>query len=53
MFSFYYLVNIERSQLPGDDYEHILVAFDDDNGIGIESESITVMSVPNPMVAKG
>lgn len=41
MFSFYHLVNINREQLPGDDYDSILVAFDDDNGIGIESESIT------------
>ena len=41
MFSFYHLVNIERNQLPGDDYDSILVAFDDDNGIAIESESIT------------
>lgn len=41
MFSFYHLVNIERGQLPGDDYDSILVAFDDDKGIGIESESIT------------
>ncbi len=40
MFSFYHLVNIERNQLPGDDYDSILVAFDDENGIGIETESI-------------
>jgi hypothetical protein len=40
MFSFYHLVNIERSQLPGDDYKSILVAFDDENGIGIQSKSI-------------
>jgi hypothetical protein len=41
MFSFYYLVNIERNQLPGNDYNSILVAFDDDKGISIDSESIT------------
>lgn len=41
MFSFYHLVNIDRSQLPGNDYENILVAFDDENGIGINSKSIT------------
>jgi hypothetical protein len=40
MFSFYHLVNIERSQLPGNDYDSILVAFDDENGIGIHSKSI-------------
>jgi hypothetical protein len=40
MFSFYHLVNIERFQLPGDDYRNILVAFDDENGIGINSKSI-------------
>jgi len=41
MFSFYHLVNINRDQLPGDDYDSILVAFDDERGLGIESESIT------------
>jgi len=41
MFSFYHLVNVEREQLPGDDYDSILVAFDDDKGMSIESESIT------------
>jgi len=40
MFSFYHLVNIDRGQLSGDDYESILVAFDDENGIGIMSKSI-------------
>lgn len=41
MFSFYYLVNLERDQLPGDDYDSILVAFDDENGIGINNKSIS------------
>jgi len=41
MFSFYHLVNVERNQLPGNDYDSILIAFDDDKGIGIETESIT------------
>ena len=40
MFSFYHLVNLERSQLPGDDYDNILIAFDDENGVGIYSKSI-------------
>lgn len=40
MYSFYHLVNIERRDLPADDYSSILVAFDDENGIGINSKSI-------------
>lgn len=40
MKSFYYLVNITREQLPADDYSSILVAFDDENGIGINSKYI-------------
>jgi hypothetical protein len=39
-FSFYYLVNVERSQLPAEDYSSVLVAFDDENGIGINTRSI-------------
>lgn len=41
MFSFYHLVNIDRGQLPADDYDSILVAFDDENGIGMNSNFIT------------
>jgi hypothetical protein len=41
MFSFYHLVNIDRNQLPADDYSSILVAFDDENGIGIQSKQIS------------
>jgi hypothetical protein len=40
MTSFYYLVNIERHDLPEDDYQSILVAFDDENGESIFSKSI-------------
>jgi hypothetical protein len=40
MFSFYHLVTIERFQLPEKDYSSILVAFDDENGIGINSNFI-------------
>jgi hypothetical protein len=40
MFSFYHLVTVTRDMLPADDYSSILVAFDDENGIGIFSKSI-------------
>jgi hypothetical protein len=38
--SFYHLVNINRSELPADDYNSILIAFDDENGIAINTKSI-------------
>jgi hypothetical protein len=38
--SFYYLVNVERKQLPNDDYDFILIAFDDENGKSINSKYI-------------
>jgi hypothetical protein len=34
------LVNIDRSQLPANDYKSILVAFDDENGISVDSKYI-------------
>lgn len=40
MFSFYHLVNITRDMLPKNDYDNILIAFDNDKGIGIHSKSI-------------
>lgn len=40
MFSFYHLVNVDRNQLPADDYTNILIAFDDENGIGINQTNI-------------
>ena len=40
MFSFYHLVNVTREQLSGNDYNNILIAFDDENGIGIHTKSI-------------
>jgi len=40
MFSFYHLVTVTRDMLPADDYSSILIAFDDENGIGINSKSI-------------
>lgn len=38
--SFYYLVTINREVLPSDDYQFILVAFDDQEGAPIDSEYI-------------
>jgi len=38
--SHYYLVNIERQYFPHNDYQHILVAFDDANGNGIHTKYI-------------
>ena len=49
MTSFYYLVNIDRSDLPGDDYQSILVAFDDEEGKGIHSKSVTGIELNNFM----
>ena len=40
MRSFYYLVTINRHDLPENDYDSILVAYDDENGSGIYSKSI-------------
>lgn len=39
--SFYYLVNVERKDFPRNNYKHILIAFDDENGIGINQKYIT------------
>lgn len=41
MRSFYYLVTINRNELPQNDYDSIFVAFDDENGVGIHSTSIS------------
>jgi hypothetical protein len=38
--SFYHLVTVTPQELHGKDYEHILVAFDDENGININSKYI-------------
>jgi len=40
MRSFYYLVTVHRHDLPADDYDSILIAYDDENGNGIYSKSI-------------
>jgi hypothetical protein len=47
MFSFYHLVTVTRENLPGTDYSSILVAFDDENGNGINSRSITGIQLEN------
>lgn len=39
--SFYYLVNVERKDFPRNNYKHILISFDDENGIGINQKYIT------------
>lgn len=38
--SFYHLVHINRAELPGADYQFILIAFDDNTGTGIHSRKI-------------
>jgi len=38
--SFYHLVTVHRNELPANDYTSILIAFDDENGIGIHSKTI-------------
>lgn len=40
MYSFYHLVTVQRQDLPGTDYTGILIAFDDENGIGVHSKMI-------------
>jgi hypothetical protein len=45
--SFYYLVNIERHELSENDYDNILVAFDDANGIGIYQTSVRGAALDN------
>ena len=40
MHSFYHLVDIQTWYLPEKDYDFILVAFDDEDGIGIESDTV-------------
>ncbi len=38
--SFYHLVTVQRHELPENDYNSILIAFDDENGIGVYSKFI-------------
>lgn len=39
--SFYHLVTIHRHDFPQNDYQHILVSFDDEHGMGINHKYIT------------
>ena len=39
--SFYHLVNIEKYMFADSDYGHILIAYDDENGLPIKTEYIT------------
>lgn len=41
MQSFYYLVNINPKDFPRKDYEHILVSFDDENGVAVNQKFIS------------
>ena len=47
MESFYYLVTISKHDFPHDDYEHILIAYDDEQGISIDSKYITDWRLKN------
>lgn len=39
-YSFYHLVDITKEQLPGNDYDNLLIAFDDEDGKAIDSKYI-------------
>ena len=47
MESFYYLVTISKHEFPYNDYEHILVAYDDEQGLPIDSKYITDWRLKN------
>lgn len=49
MNSFYHLVTVERKDFLGDDYEHILIAFDDENGVGLNYRYIQGAQLQNFM----
>jgi len=49
MTSFYHLVTITKQDFPETDYQHILVAFDDENGVGINQKYITGHDLDNLM----
>ena len=49
MKSFYYLVTITKHDFPQNDYEHILIAYDDEQGISIDSKYITDWRLKNLM----
>ena len=47
--SFYYLVTVNRHELPGNNYSSILIAFDDKDGIGVKSKYIDGQELQNFM----
>jgi hypothetical protein len=49
MKSFYHLVTVHRHDLPGADYNHILIAFDDENGEALNQKYITGFELENFM----
>jgi glycosyltransferase involved in cell wall biosynthesis len=49
MKSFYHLVTIHKKDFPATDYQHILVAFDDENGIGLNQRYIVDHQLKNFM----
>ena len=51
--SFYHLVTVHRNELPADDYTSILIAFDDEEGIGVHSRSIEGHELQNFLDNKG
>ena len=51
-YSFYHLVDISKEQLPGDDYDNLLIAFDDENGNSIDSKYINGKDLKDFMEGK-
>jgi hypothetical protein len=49
MKSFYHLVTVHRHDFPGTDYNHILIAFDDENGEALNQKYITGFELENFM----
>ena len=51
--SFYHLVTVHRGELPENDYKSILIAFDDENGVAVNSKSIEGFALQNFLDNKG
>jgi glycosyltransferase involved in cell wall biosynthesis len=51
--SFYHLVTVHRGELPENDYKSILIAFDDENGVAVNSKSIEGFVLQNFLDNKG
>jgi hypothetical protein len=47
MLSFYYLVTVERRFFSDSNYKHMLIAFDDENGLSLFSRFITGAEIDN------